>query len=430
MIPMALFKGRSQAGILDAGLSSLANFVAGVYAARFLSSADLGSYALVFSAVIFSAIIPAQLIFVPIERDSLLFPTDKRLCVLRRSLSTGLGLSAVAAVFSISFPHLLSILDWSGNTVALTVTGGCCALAWPIQDHLRRLLHCASMHFAAAFLSGVNLLGVVVVLLLVTITDLPRVWAPLGSLAAGNVLSIIVGLWLCAKKFSYQNVEYTTSLAGLISSGKWLLGSMIVPAACGFAVASIMTRLGGREILGQAEAARIVGSPVLVLAMGLSFVIRPDSMAAGNCLDSNRARLISGKFSRLILASVVLYGLIAGHPWGGNPMRYLVSTAFNIPGLVMLTVISNGIFAVAFPQRFELIGCHSEKALLSVEILGNMGRLLTSCTVGLTHAFALPLSFGILGFVRLTGFGLVLRKIYAEHSTTSGSRAQSEETAP
>jgi hypothetical protein len=55
------------AGLLDAGLASLASFVVGVYAARFLPASELGAYALFFTAFLLAAVVPAQLILTPAE---------------------------------------------------------------------------------------------------------------------------------------------------------------------------------------------------------------------------------------------------------------------------------------------------------------------------------------------------------------------------
>src|SRR5919202_1297041 len=77
------------AGVLDAGLSSLASFAVGVYAARTLTPVLLGGYALAFTAYGLAATVPAQLVFTPLEITATTCPGPSRLPFLRRSLRMG-----------------------------------------------------------------------------------------------------------------------------------------------------------------------------------------------------------------------------------------------------------------------------------------------------------------------------------------------------
>jgi ABC-type glycerol-3-phosphate transport system permease component len=85
------------AGLLDAGLASLATLAVGVYAARSLSAAELGTYALFFSAFTVAAVLPTQLLLVPAEVATLLEGPHERLRVLRSGWRLGLPAEAAAA---------------------------------------------------------------------------------------------------------------------------------------------------------------------------------------------------------------------------------------------------------------------------------------------------------------------------------------------
>ena len=73
-------------GLLDAGLSSLATFVMGFYAARYLPPTILGGYALVFSAFMLMTKVPSQLLFKPAEIAAVGFPSTARLQLLPQTL--------------------------------------------------------------------------------------------------------------------------------------------------------------------------------------------------------------------------------------------------------------------------------------------------------------------------------------------------------
>jgi O-antigen/teichoic acid export membrane protein len=62
-------------------------------------------------------------------------------------------------------------------------------------------------------------------------------------------------------------------VADLMRSGRWLSAIEAITAGATFLASVIVTRLDTPEALGYAEAARIVGQPIFVLAVGLSAVL-------------------------------------------------------------------------------------------------------------------------------------------------------------
>src|SRR3954468_19877053 len=79
-----LWKNRTQFfGMVDAGLSSFATFLVGLFAARVFNPSELGAYALCFSAVFLAGIVPGQGYFFPAENLLVGLPQADRLRELR-----------------------------------------------------------------------------------------------------------------------------------------------------------------------------------------------------------------------------------------------------------------------------------------------------------------------------------------------------------
>jgi O-antigen/teichoic acid export membrane protein len=100
----------------------------------------------------------------------------------------------------------------------------------------------------------------------------------------------------------------------LMRSGRWLLAIEAITAGATFLASVIVTRLDTPEALGYAEAARIVGQPIFVLAVGLSAVLNPRAMEAGASRDRTAARHVARPYA-LLLAIV---GSAVRRPHGGS----------------------------------------------------------------------------------------------------------------
>ena len=188
----------------------------------------------------------------------------------------------VAALLTLSVGGLVPSDVPAQATWALALTGGLAALFAPLQEHARRLLHLSSMHWAAAAVSVVRLVVVAVVLTMGLAFGLGSVWLPLGALAAGDLLSLIMAM---VRRGIPGGRELRYRVRDLAGTGVWLLvGAMVAPAA-GFLISFLVTRLAGSADLGLAEAARIAAQPALVLAVGLSAVLRPEAMEAAVRFD-------------------------------------------------------------------------------------------------------------------------------------------------
>jgi hypothetical protein len=88
------------AGIIDAGLTSVATFILGLYAIAAWEDADLdtlGIYFLYMTASVMASTVPHQLLFVPAEKVSLEVPRPARIAIFGRIVRLGLPVAVAAA---------------------------------------------------------------------------------------------------------------------------------------------------------------------------------------------------------------------------------------------------------------------------------------------------------------------------------------------
>ena len=405
------------AGLLDAGLASLATLAVGVYAVRSLSAAELGTYALFFSAFTVAAVLPTQLLLVPAEVATLLEGPHERLRVLRSGWRLGLPAAAAAA-------GLASAAAWLGASAPLevlwpfAVTMTACGIVSPLQDHLRRSLHMAGEHWRAATVSLVQLAAIIAVLAVAERAAAPSLWRPFGALALANVVSLSTGYWL-----SRRDLRRVTGLshriAPLARSGQWLVLVELATSGGLFVSSAIITQLARPETLGYAEAGRIVAQPLYVVAVGVSAAVWPRSMEAAAGRTEQAARRIARLSAAIVVAVGVLYGAVTIVPWWGNPLGVLVPQAYAVDGLVLVSVLALVLVGVAFPPRTELIGAGLERALVRVALLAGIVQCLAAVAAPWIGAFARPVGVGLFGIVLLLGCWLYRRRLYQGSEATT-----------
>jgi hypothetical protein len=422
------YKRRLPAGLFDSGFASLATFAAGLSAVTLLGDADRGVYAVFFTAFMFGTVLPRNLIFTPAEVRAVAFPVKERLSLLPRSLALGLGpallgASAVLIAVAVTWPYTTTDV-----LIALAVTTGVTTILSPLQDHVRKMLHIATLSWRAASVSIVQFISVTVAIGVMLLLDVEPAWIPFGALAIANAVSLT---------FSRIAVHLPESFAApvrlqfraLASKGKWLVVQASATAAAGFAVAAIIPWLAGPDALGFAESARVVAQPILVLASGFTAVLAPRSMKAGMDRNLTMARQTSRVYHWVIGLSGLGYLAIAGWDWPLNPMTYIVPSAYEIPGLVALSVVANLAIAMVFLQINELLGAHEEKALARISWMISPIYILGGLTAGVTGAYAR--SIGMLGqtSARYVLQGRKLHSVYGEQPEATHEMESSEASA-
>jgi hypothetical protein len=422
------YKRRLPAGLFDSGFASLATFAAGLSAVTLLGDADRGVYAVFFTAFMFGTVLPRNLIFTPAEVRAVAFPVKERLSLLPRSLALGLGpallgASAVLIAVAVTWPYTTTDV-----LIALAVTTGVTTILSPLQDHVRKMLHIATLSWRAASVSIVQFISVTVAIGVMLLLDVEPAWIPFGALAIANAVSLT---------FSRIAVHLPESFAApvrlqfraLASKGKWLVVQASATAAAGFAVAAIIPWLAGPDALGFAESARVVAQPILVLASGFTAVLAPRSMKAGMDRNLTMARQTSRVYHWVIGLSGLGYLAIAGWDWPLNPMTYIVPSAYEVPGLVALSVVANLAIAMVFLQINELLGAHEEKALARISWMISPIYILGGLTAGVTGAYAR--SIGMLGqtSARYVLQGRKLHSVYGEQPEATHEMESSEASA-
>lgn len=413
------------AGLLDAALASLASFIVTFYAARSLSSAELGTYALFFNAFIMAAVVSTQLLFSPAEIASLRYRGRRRLGLLEQSLRLGY-LPAIGAAVVGTLAAVAGSVGASGAVVApLTATCVLCAAVSPVQDHVRRLLHFAGVSWRAAAMSVVQFVTVIASLLLLTRLRVPTPWLPFGALLIANVVSLSLGLILAVDRHNYEPLE-RMAVRDLFRSGRWLVLVGLTPPVAWFLSGVLLTHLVGAATLGFVEAARVVSMPVFVLTMGLSAVLAPRLMEAAAERRADRARRTSRPFRIMIVVSAVGYLLAVGFRWRFNPLLNVLPAAYVVQGVVALMIVGQALQGVTLPSRAELTGAGWVEVLFRLGVIASALVCLVTATAHVTGVFAAPLGLVVQGIVGLWLLDRARQRIYRAPERPAAAAAAQE----
>jgi O-antigen/teichoic acid export membrane protein len=401
------------AGLLDAGLASLASFSVTSYATRFLVPADLGTYALFFGAFLMGAVVSTQLLFSPAEIASLRYEGARRLRLLDQSLLLGLLPALAAAITSVLAAVVGS--TGAGDVVApFALTSGACVLVSPVQDHVRRLLHFAGHSWRAAMMSATLLGTVLACLFLSHRLGLRPSWVPFGALSLANAISLVVGLLLAAGKRRNLEALERLRIGQLVRLGRWLVLIGITPTAASFVAGVLVTHFASATALGYVQAAGLLSQPMYVLMVGLSAVLGPRLLQAGAERRSELARRVSRPFRVGLVAAALLYLLGVGFRWPLNPLPDLLPSAYVVGGLVPLMIIGQTLQGLLQPPRAQLTGAGRVRTLLGLELSSSALLCLGSASAGITGPFALPLGSIAWGVVGLYLLGRACRRLYVE----------------
>jgi O-antigen/teichoic acid export membrane protein len=410
------------AGMLDAGLAALATFSGTSYATRFLSPADLGTYALFLIAFLMAAAVSSQLLFSPTEIVSLRYEGVRRLRLLEKSLRLGFVPVLGAAIVAV----LAAVLASAGApgdvvvVVALALTSGACALVSPLQDHVRRVLHAAGYSWRAAMMS-VTLLGTVLAcLLLLHRLGIRPTWVPIGALFLANAVSLVVGWYWSAAGTTSKH----SSGSGSASSSVWAAGSCWSPHPDCRRVRGggardpplqchhprVRAGRAGAEPAGQRADGGTLGRPW------------PQLMQAGAERRGDLARRVSRPFRLLLVAAAASYLLAVGFPWPLNPLPNLLPSAYVVAGLLPVMIIGQMFQSMVQPSRAELTGAGQGRTLLRLELASSAFLCIGSTTAGMTGPFAMPVGAIAQGVVGLYPLGRARRPLYVKAPIPAQSR--------
>lgn len=406
---------RMQAGVVDSGSASLANFLVGLVATRILDSSTLGVYAVFYTAFGMASQIPKHLVLAPAEVAAVRYPEDQRLGQLPQSLRLGL-IPAMVAILAVGFATAVTGSQTTGNVLlAMSLTAAVASFVSPLQDHVRQMLHIAGISWHAASISVVQVVAMAVALFSFTAIDLPPEWVPFSALATANSLSLATGFAI-AKRKTIDAPPERLRLRSLLDVGQWYALWRVAPAGGKFITVAIITQLAGTAALGYAEAARVVASPLMTLGTGFMAVLSPRSMEAAVKRDSMGARRIRRGYQGVMALAVLLYLAIVAGPWAWNPMTRLVPVAYTVGWLVVVAALSNLASVWWDPYRAEMMGGGLQKRMVRVSMLTAPLQLAVAATAGMTGAFARPLSNLAVNVATAIGLRLETSRLYWRHA--------------
>lgn len=405
------------AGLLDASTASLASFAVTVQAARSFAPAELGTYALFYTAFIMAAVVPTHLLFSPAEISSIAYPEPRRLRLLDQSLRRGLLLALGTAMIGI----LAAVVGTAGApgrvVIPLALTSVACTAVSPVQDHVRRMLHFAGHSWKAAAVSTTQLAAALCSLLVFSQLHVPVAWVPFGALLSANVVSLTVGLRLsAASRRSFPALD-RLAVVDLLRSGRWLLLVGLTPAAARFIAGVLVTHLASAATFGYVEAARVVSQPVYVLQMGLAAVFTPGLLKAGSERAADLASQVSRPFKAVLAAGAFLYLLAVSFTWPFNPLPRVLPSAYVVGWVIPLTILALMLQGILHPARSELMGAGQAPRLLRLEIVSSSLLCLVAATAPLTGVLAVPIGGVIQGTVSLWLFERARSQIYVKGGT-------------
>ena len=378
------------AGIVDAALSSLGTFAAGLAAVRWLEPAELGTYSVIFSAFLVASLLPNEIIYTPVQVSMIRLAVQERLGGIVHSLGRGIPPAMLGCTLILAAGGLIWWRSDPTAVIELAITGVGLAVISPMQDHVRRGFHIAERSWGAALMSGSQLVAVVAALLVMQSMGLAPAWAPLGSLVVANIVSLGFGLVMSRGAWRVRPTSPVVKV-----SGRWLAASSI-SAYGGTLVASVvMTLVAGPEIVGFAEAARVAAQPVLVVTTGVAAALASRHLRAAASVDRAAAITINKSFFLVITVAGISYLCLAGFAWSFNPLFALIPTAYDIAWLIPVTILSNLVLSFTSPLRDQLIASNREVPMAKVDFASLVIPTVVAATAGLTGAFARPL--GIIG---------------------------------
>lgn len=392
------------AGVIDAGASSLATFLAALVAARTLTAAEMGAYALVFAAWTLATQVPSQLIYASAEAKLVSVDPGLRSAHLAANLRHSLPWSAVALLCVLGVMFLIPSDVPMTSAFNLSITGAVAAVLAPAQEHARQLLHLDGANWSAAWVSVARVILVGVGLASAVWWGVPVTLAPLGALAVADGLCLLAVVIMARPRGS---VPVVYDARRLLEIGSWLLVSAMASPVAGFVVNLVLAQTVSSSSLGIADKARIAAQPILVLGVGLSAVLRAGSMRAALDLDRKVADTLNRRFQILMAASVAVVLLISITPTPFNVIEMVIPDAFVEPGLMQLSVLAAAANAWVMLRRHEVIALGDTRRVAVIEGWSSLARLPVALAARALQSWVVPAAFLAGGLVRAIGFARV-----------------------
>jgi O-antigen/teichoic acid export membrane protein len=305
-------------GIGDAGFAALANLGMGIIAVRYFDTNQLALYSLFFSGWIVAQLFALQVVFLParLAVNKLTFIGAPNVFLdIRRGLWIVLCGGAIAFVSGL--PLYSSV--GHGEYIAMATAAASLTIVAPFHSHVRSSLHLVGRHGTAALCSLANLvIGAAVLVTVPPLIGYTPSFLPFAALAFSNLGSAIVGICLLKRveTATYDIVKFTTRVS--------YVGADLLIQVGGYVVSLIVAHSIGTGGLAQLEAARILTSPIAVIAAGLGSYFVPIAIRSYIHNHNQRLRRVLIALTGTILAGGVLYIIVL--ILFGRPIAALLGT--------------------------------------------------------------------------------------------------------
>jgi hypothetical protein len=375
------------AGLLDSSLSSLATFAIGLFAIHLFTTAELGAYALFFTAFLLAAVVPAMAVFTPLEVGAVgRLDERRRPAVLRRSLRLGVPVAALAAAVICLGTLFVPTGVPLKTRLAFAVTATVLAAISPVQDHVRRVFHQSGRSWDAAHMSAIQVGVVVILLVAMQHEGVSRAWVPFSALALANLISLVVGRTLAR---SAGAPKLQASVPAVLRRGGWLFGGGVIRWIAAYAAIAIVTASAGANPAGFAEAARVLAQPVTVLAIGILSVFNSELVTAAQRQQRSRLHRLALVYIAAIGLACLAWIAVVTPRWSFSPLPHLFAKAYVIGGLLPLVVLAETSGYAALGYGTALIGGRRERATAVRDVLAAIATVAVTALTTSHGAFAL-----------------------------------------
>ena len=254
----------------DQALISATNFLGMVLAARVLSTAEFGTYALAYTGLWALNSVQASLVTQP---HSVLAShqnvTDYRaytsaIALLQIALTAGVGLPLLAA-------GLAAMILGHGPILILI---GLAAVAWQAQEFFRRLLYFEGRLPAVVAVDAISFGGQLAAIVGLIAVGQLTVASALLAAAVTSTLGALLGLALVRASLSHRPMP--GAISQNVAHGRWLLGAEIGSFICMSGYPFVLAAASGAESVAIYAAATLILNPLNVIwfAAGTALPIR------------------------------------------------------------------------------------------------------------------------------------------------------------
>ena len=317
--------------VADQILISSGSFLASVYVGRYADSAVYGLYALVYLTAITCADYHRAAIWMPmsiVKKDVALYRPTRRLAL------SGAGMVATCILLV-----ALGIFFFNGSatrvfwvSVALSPT----IVLVTTHEIQRRIVFCLVKPHIALISDSGYLLGVVMALVVGSIlldTTQSAALFGISSLAVGAT----VGLIIASSTINELPVGHKLSVIvrTYLPIGKWFIFSNLLMFASHRMTLFVLGSFAGLSAMANMEAARLIASPLQVIALGVTSHTVPGLARAFHAGGRQRMQKFMARWTALFIALTSCYLLLVLTGWSGLS-HLLLKKTFDHTGFLVI----------------------------------------------------------------------------------------------